>query len=98
VYSAEGCAAQTEVISIDEPLSLFAQAEYLKVFPNPATSGITIETEQTPESIVVFSLTGQVMTSSHGIRTLDLRGMAPGVYLLQVQLEDHIHYQRISKK
>ncbi|HAA17837.1 MAG TPA: hypothetical protein DCR93_01570 [Cytophagales bacterium] len=98
VYSAEGCAAQTEVISIDEPLSLFGQTKKMRVFPNPATSRITIETEQTPESIVVLSLTGQVMTSSQGKRTLDLRGMAPGVYLLQVQFEDHIHYQRISKK
>ncbi|HAA11394.1 MAG TPA: hypothetical protein DCE41_06695, partial [Cytophagales bacterium] len=88
----------TEVISIDEPLSLFGQTKKMRVFPNPATSRITIETEQTPESIVVLSLTGQVMTSSQGKRTLDLRGMAPGVYLLQVQFEDHIHYQRISKK
>ncbi|MEL6535536.1 MAG: T9SS type A sorting domain-containing protein [Bacteroidota bacterium] len=97
-YTAEGCTAQTEVFSTDEPLSVFTPAGYIKVYPNPATHEIKIEAERTPKALVLLSLSGQIMTSSQEVRTLDLNGIAPGAYLLQVQFEEYIHYQRITKK
>lgn len=55
-----------------------------KVYPNPATDRLTVETA-TPGPVTVQDLTGKIlMTANHsGAITLDISGLPAGMYLLQ---------------
>jgi hypothetical protein len=62
-----------------------ARALALSVYPNPATTSATVETAQ-PTRISLLDLTGRVVqTASPAQRrhTVNLAGLAPGVYLVR---------------
>jgi plastocyanin len=60
----------------------------IKVYPNPATDHVTIETEVIIRSAAVLSLSGAVLRSYSGInstmQTISMEDLSPGVYLLRV--------------
>ncbi len=60
----------------------------LKVYPNPAASLITIESESMIRSAEIFSISGAVVKSVPGIdsrrRSISLDGLAGGVYFIKV--------------
>jgi hypothetical protein len=62
----------------------------LALYPNPATGAATVETAQ-PTSLRLFDLAGRlVRTEAARARTrrLDLRGLAPGLYVVQATAAD----------
>jgi len=77
----------------------------MRVFPNPTSGLVRVEfpmpTAGTAE-VRVLSLTGAQLSWTKGqfnagtsILDLDLRGLASGIYLLEVQTEDSIGVQRV---
>lgn len=72
-------------MSIENP----ASSDALKVFPNPATNSIRIESESTIKQLEIFDLSGRLMmTHSPQSKlqsfTLDISALNPGVYTLRV--------------
>jgi hypothetical protein len=64
----------------------------LSVYPNPAspTDAVTVETAQ-PTSLRLLDLTGRLVrqdATSQRTRTLDLRGLAPSLYVVQATAAD----------
>jgi hypothetical protein len=67
-----------------------AAALALSLYPNPATGAATVETAQ-PTRLRLFDLAGRlVRTEAAPARTrrLDLRGLAPGLYVVQATAAD----------
>ncbi|WP_167856921.1 T9SS type A sorting domain-containing protein [Hymenobacter aquaticus] len=65
-----------------------AQALALSVYPNPAATSATIETPR-PTRLVVLDVLGRPVRRTDATlrqqHTLDLRGLAPGVYLVRAE-------------
>ncbi|WP_223653033.1 T9SS type A sorting domain-containing protein [Hymenobacter psoromatis] len=67
-----------------------AAALALSLYPNPAAQAATVETAQ-PTRLTLYDLIGQVVLIDAAplrTRTLDLRGLAPGVYLVRATAAD----------
>jgi len=70
----------------------------LKIYPNPTTDFVTVQTESAIRSIQVFNQLGQLI-STQKATTINLSGVATGIYLVQVILEDDTTVtQKIIKK
>jgi len=62
----------------------------LSLYPNPATGAATVETAQ-PTSLRLFDLAGRLVHTEAALartRRLDLRGLGPGVYVVQATAAD----------
>ena len=62
----------------------------LSLYPNPATASVTVETAK-PTRISLLDLSGRVVRTNATAQrrhTLDLTGLAPGVYLVRAQEAD----------
>ena len=77
------------------------------IFPNPAENQtqILVELDQPAQvSLSVFDATGRLVISDQFMReetfvqTLDLMGIAPGLYTIQVQMGDFVMTGRLIKK
>jgi hypothetical protein len=67
-----------------------AAALALSLYPNPATGAATVETAQ-PTSLRLFDLAGRLVRTQATLartRSLDLRGLAPGIYVVQATAAD----------
>ena len=73
-------------------------ANALKLFPNP-TKGMLFWEEAPPHSLLkIYSLQGQlVKTLSGNLKAFDISDLADGTYILAMQTESGIRYQRIFR-
>ena len=76
----------------------------LKIFPNPASSSVTIFTEKGYQGITAFRIvdskgaTVKSLNISGNGRTmnLDVSGLSPGLYLIMIQSKDNIAIKKLS--
>lgn len=66
----------------------------VRVYPNPTVGWLNVEAEEAPAAfgLELFDATGRLLRSSpvepeSGLRTLDLSGYAPGLYLLRLHTQ-----------
>lgn len=79
---------------VDSPTAPLSTDEHtyttFSVFPNPAKTEININTvdEKTISEVVVYNILGkQVLSEKGNIRTLDIRDLPAGIYLLKIKAE-----------
>ena len=88
--------ARTETVS-SRPL----ENENLKIYPNPATDLIQIESTGVIDRVKIYDIKGRVVrtidTNSPQVST-NIAGLSEGVYLLHVTLEDHTSVYKIVKQ
>lgn len=87
----------TATINVDK----IANASTIKVFPNPTSNNITIETENDEETILsLYSMQGQLLlTKSFRRQTiLDLKQQPKGVYLLKFEHDNEQIVKRFIKQ
>lgn len=64
-------------------------AENITIYPNPVRDLLNIETSQTISNSVIYNLAGQCQKIVRGNeKTIDVNGMASGMYILQLQTVD----------
>ena len=65
------------------------------VFPNPASTSVSIEFEE-PHTLSIFTLSGKQVYKkfSDGRHNIDLRSFSKGIYILEIQS----NYQKHRKK
>ncbi|MEM6270969.1 MAG: choice-of-anchor I family protein [Bacteroidota bacterium] len=82
LVSANEISGTVSLYSIDVPVSVTSATEtrYLNIYPNPA--GDKLHLSQ-PVPGKVIDLQGRMLLRSEGARTLDLRGLTPGMYLFR---------------
>jgi len=79
-----------------------ATASELKIYPNPATNIITLESEKEIREVQLYSVQGKRIlwrTAINQKKTeIDVRPCLPGMYLIRVVSDDTIQSQKISVK
>lgn len=76
-----------------------AEAEQIKVFPNPATTRFRIESPTEIHTVIMHDMTGrEVYRSSSAVRNRDISvgGFAPGLYLLHMETAAGTRVQKIK--
>lgn len=58
------------------------QAETVKIYPNPATSSVTIETVEENINVTLFDVSGRTVLSTTQ-KTIDISGLAKGIYMVR---------------
>lgn len=58
------------------------QTETVKIYPNPATSAVTIETEEENIKVSLFDISGREVLSSTQ-KKIDISGLAKGIYMVR---------------
>jgi hypothetical protein len=107
-YTDGECGAETEVtITID---SLFAPvgivengAGTLSLYPNPATTSLTVETESPIREITVYDIAGHavMVETCHGAsleQVINTTSLSEGIYLLNVVTDRGVQTSRFIKK
>lgn len=97
----EGCLisdcdmSELEITSTNEVLL----ATDIKIYPNPVTDILYIDSEISIKSISLTSLTGQKIYEHTYSRAIDMSGMSRGVYLLTVRDDKgRLRHERVVKR
>jgi hypothetical protein len=69
----------------------------ISIYPNPATSQITVQTTEIINQISIFNISGQVVQTENK-STFSVENLPAGVYILQVQTEGGISNMRFVKE
>jgi hypothetical protein len=89
----------TKVFTINEASIKVENTESFKVYPNPVTDVLNIQTSATIREITVMDLTGKVMMTLQGDRqTVDMQSLPIGNYVVRIQTENGITPIKIVKK
>lgn len=71
----------------------------VSIYPNPVNDYLKILTENTINDLSVYTIKGELLISKRitGDNTLDVSGLAPGIYLLKVESEETVSALRFIK-
>ncbi|MEM9022585.1 MAG: trypsin-like peptidase domain-containing protein, partial [Bacteroidota bacterium] len=87
------------ILSVDEAAG--AANDFI-VYPNPAREQLFIKSDRLPQSLTVYNMLGEQMTSlqvvGSGDMTMDISGLAPGVYVLEIQEDSGSTTHRFVKQ
>jgi len=87
--AATGYNKLSQSVSISEIITSAVDSEenaWLMIYPNPASSTVTIKTTSVAERLVLISSTGQILQMIHpdsSTYTMDVSDVKPGFYLIQ---------------
>lgn len=74
----------------------------IKVWPNPTTDRVFVDiTDDSPYSFVIQSLEGKAIRSSNDVvyeQTIDMTGLASGIYLLMIETGEQKSVHRVVKR
>ena len=90
--------------SVDLPTSLGTsrfEKSNLKVYPNPATTNVTIEAYNTIERVSIFNILGQEVLSKNpkaNSTSLDISNLQKGTYILRTTSEGKTETTKVLKK
>ncbi len=96
--SAAGCDGIPVCLIVDLTVNIsdLEIAKGLRVFPNPTSGMLFIESNEVPTSIEVFDIIGQLIkTDNAQNNTIDLSAYETGVYLLKVTYNEGVVTKRI---
>jgi len=101
-YDANGCTNRaTDSILVDICLGVIANssAGNFTLYPNPANETVTLSLESgAASSVRILSIDGQVVLNEQvnaSVTTLDVRTLAKGVYVIEVQTSAGSSFQRL---
>lgn len=73
------------------------KANHIKIYPNPTSSTLTIETESAIESVHIFSVNGKFVQSETSNK-FSVESLTTGVYLINVKTVDGVYTERFIKE
>jgi hypothetical protein len=77
------------------------EASKIKVYPNPASTNLTIEAQKMVEKVAVYNMLGQEvisLTANSELVNLDISALQKGVYTIKAQVEGQIKTTRVIKQ
>ncbi|MBT8230291.1 MAG: T9SS type A sorting domain-containing protein, partial [Bacteroidia bacterium] len=60
----------------------------INIYPNPVTNLLTIDAEDTFHSLGLYDLQGKLLLQGGNQKTIDVRSLESGCYILRIQFED----------
>lgn len=71
----------------------------IRVFPNPASTEISFEAEETISNVAIFNMQGQMVASEEGdIHSMNISNLSNGMYMLKITTPSGVSTQKIVKK
>lgn len=68
------------------------------IFPNPASTEISIESQRHIESVEIWSVDGKLLRTSQFSKSIDIEGLHPGIYFLRVGVEGRVETKKFVKE
>lgn len=84
-------------LSNNTNITKLAPQQDLKVFPNPTTGLVTLQTTATVEHIQILNLEGKVVLTP-SLDNINISSLATGVYILHATTDKGSMYQKVVKK
>lgn len=72
----------------------------LRIYPNPASENIKVESAETIEALKLYSIDGKIVFQSaphNNSITLNLTGLKPGIYFINAQTKNQLFTEKIVK-
>ena len=103
VTNDSGCSASDQVlVTFETCTSLETLSLVAKVYPNPTSSHITIETgSMEMEDVTIYDVHGRIwneMSPKSVSTTVDLTNLPAGIYQLKITTANGVYHQSISKQ
>ena len=71
----------------------------LSIYPNPATSFITIETNSVIENVKIVDIAGKVLIQKDNVTSsIDIKDLSEGVYFVKIQLDNKTIVRKLVKE
>ena len=70
----------------------------VKLYPNPTSSYLTIESDEKVNKVEVYTLNGELTTSFENEKRIDVAYLPTGVYTLMFYTEEGVYTQKLIKK
>ena len=67
------------------------------VYPNPTTDYLTVKTQNHVKEILIFDTTGKIVDQSKS-KTIDLRSLSTGFYIVKVETDKEVSTFKVIKK
>ncbi|MFT6243845.1 MAG: hypothetical protein ACJA0U_000173 [Salibacteraceae bacterium] len=91
-----GCSDFTECTEVTEVGLTEMEQKTVLVYPNPASTIITIDTDQQIESVLIFNLNG-ALVQQETTGSFSIENLSPGIYMANVQTNARITRIRLVK-
>jgi hypothetical protein len=76
---------------------MIKKIQALMVYPNPAANTLRIQSDQLPEWIEVFSMSGQKLLTEQRTHELNITNLLPGSYLVKVTTDGDTFVSKFFK-
>ena len=98
VSEAGGCRSNPLAVTIAITLSIEEQTKFqVKIYPNPVSDILNIESENEIKSVVIYSVQGQIVQVSNQ-KQIDISRIAAGIYMIRIQdTEDIVLTKKFMK-
>lgn len=74
------------------------EEQHFRIYPNPASSQISIQTNQHIDRVELYNVLGQkIIEKRNNVRQLNLQGVNAGIYLLRIYANGQVTIKRIVK-
>ena len=71
----------------------------LLVYPNPVTENVFIRTDENVRNVSIFSTTGSLVKTENGnVKSIDVRGLGTGMYIVKITTQSGTVTKKIIKK
>ncbi|WP_285270237.1 T9SS type A sorting domain-containing protein [Kaistella rhinocerotis] len=71
----------------------------LLVYPNPVTENVFIRTDENVRNVSIFSTTGSLVKTANGnVKSIDVRGLGTGMYIVKITTQSGTVTKKIIKK
>jgi hypothetical protein len=92
------------IIFTEKTITTFKNTELsnISVYPNPVADKVLIQSTQQFKEVVIYSMQGQLLVEQTGLSTcnisLDINNFKPGIYLLNVKMNDgnRVNYKLVK--
>ena len=109
VFNAQGCSTSSVIINVnDVGISEISENAQITVYPNPTSDLISLELNSSKEdnfTLDLMNATGELIASTNlshfsgtVIKKFDLRGMANGIYFIEIISNDKVFTKKVMKQ
>ncbi|MGL5786697.1 MAG: alpha-amylase family glycosyl hydrolase [Bacteroidales bacterium] len=81
----------TSIDAVEKDMSII-------VYPNPASDLLNLKSENTPEKIQIYAISGQLVMSDSLTQTVNIRHLPAGTYIIKVWTGNNVYQSRFIKK
>jgi hypothetical protein len=71
---------------------------FIKVYPNPTTGEINIESSEAVRTIMVYNISGELIANEENVNSINLSDYSNGFYIVHVKTETESKFFRINKE